>query len=356
MSKLVVLYCPHDSYHDPVIHFISSSLSQHPEKPRRSACLLKAISKIGIHSLVECNREATIEELESIHSKELVHFIINSWNSLFSSSGKENGEIVLDISPFSICRKVQYKPKALHLQAGFFCFDISTPIGKHTARIARISASIAIDAAKRLDTEISEGHITSLIYALCRPPGHHATYNFYGGYCYFNNAALAAQILSKRGRVVVFDVDYHHGNGTQDIFYDRNDVYYISIHGDPEFEYPYHSGGANEIGIGEGIGYNRNFPLPCGIDWREYKPVFEESLALIKNYNPTSIVISLGLDAAEGDPICSFHLKPEDYHLMGCQIRDMKFPVLVIQEGGYSNDEILGSCANSFIKGLMGIV
>jgi len=192
-----------------------------------------------------------------------------------------------------------------------------------------------------------------IIYALCRPPGHHATKNFHGGYCYFNNAALAAEVLSKSGPVVVFDVDYHHGNGTQDIFYERKDVYYISIHADPATDYPFYSGTAQERGTGEGLNYNRNFPLPRGTTWKEYKPIFEEALQVIRNYNPSSLIISLGLDTADGDPISKFHLVPNNYSEMGHLLKQLNIPLLVIQEGGYANEEILGSCASSFIKALM---
>jgi len=153
---------------------------------------------------------------------------------------------------------------------------------------------------------LKEGNKSSQIYALCRPPGHHATQNFFGGYCYFNNAALAAQLLSKNGRVVVFDVDYHHGNGTQDIFYERNDVYYISIHGDPNTEYPFYSGFAEELGKGEGLNFNKNFPLPTGTKWDNYKPIYEQALEIIGKYNPTYIVVSLGLTLRTAIPYANF--------------------------------------------------
>jgi len=350
---LEVMYCPDDYEHDPVTHFISGSLTDHPEKPRRSACLLHTVKSLEGASLTESQREASNEELEQLHSPDLVRFVNTAWQSFFEATLKEDGELLLDMCP-PICKNVQFKPKRIHYQTGYFCFDTSTPIGKNTAKIARKSAAIAIDAATILYNALEKGGEYPLIYALCRPPGHHATRDHYGGYCYFNNVALAAHVLSKRGRVVVLDVDYHHGNGTQDIFYERNDVYYISLHADPEFEYPNYAGAADELGVGAGLYFNKNFPLPVDTDWSNYYPAFLSALNIIQKFNPDTIIISLGLDAADGDPICHFHLKPENYHEMGSILRATGKPILVVQEGGYSANEMLGPCAGNFIKALMG--
>jgi len=304
-------------------------------------------------SLTESQREATNEELEQVHAPELVHFVNTAWQSLFEAT-KDDRELLMDICPL-LCRNVQVKPKLTYFQTGHFCFDTSTPLGKNTAIIARKSAAIAIDAATKLYNALEKGEEFPLIYALCRPPGHHVTRDHYGGYCYFNNVALAAHILSKRGRVVVLDVDYHHGNGTQDIFYDRNDVYYISLHADPEYEYPGYAGAADELGVGAGLNFNKNYPLPKDTDWSSYSPAFMSALSIIQKFDPDTIVISLGLDALDGDPICHFHLKPDNYHEMGTVLRALGKPILVVQEGGYSANETLGPAANNFIKALMGL-
>jgi len=347
----MVYYYPFDSLHDPVLHFTFGTLSEHPEKPRRSSCLLKSVRNLPNTSVTECHREATMEELLQVHSTELIGFVNDSWSSLFKISKKENSEVILDVVP-SLCRDVAFRPVAMYHQVGYFCFDVSTPIGKETARVSRISAATAIDAASQLTSYLKASTEAPIIYAMCRPPGHHATRTHYGGYCYFNNAALAANILTKYGPVAILDVDYHHGNGTQSIFYDRSDVYYISIHGNPEFEYPYYSGAEDEIGVGEGKNFNRNFPLPPGTSWDTYKPSFDQAINLISNFNPTTLVISLGLDAADGDPICTFHLKPGDYREMGNALRNLNKPILVVQEGGYSENEMLGACTESFFQGL----
>uniref|UniRef100_A0A6B2LIW4 Histone deacetylase domain-containing protein n=1 Tax=Arcella intermedia TaxID=1963864 RepID=A0A6B2LIW4_9EUKA len=172
------------------------------------------------------------------------------------------------------------------------------------------------------------------------------------GYCYFNNVALAAQELSKYGKVAVLDVDYHHGNGTQDIFYERDDVLTVSIHADPEFEYPWYSGTTNEIGRNKGTNFNKNIVLPAETDWVLYKPALLEAADILKQFNPKIILVALGLDTAHTDPICCFHLKPEDYIEMGSIIRNIGKPVFVVQEGGYSGEKMLGPCAYSFLKGV----
>jgi len=288
--------------------------------------------------------------LEAVHTKELIKFVSNSWESLRKFRGDDAGEVVPEVFP-PVWRGQSHVSSVFHLQAGLFTYDTATPIGKDTSREARRSAAISIDAAKILAQNPS-----TPIYALCRPPGHHATKDHYGGYCYFNNAALAANILSQNGhKVVVFDIDYHHGNGTQDIFYHRNDVFYISIHGSPDFEYPFFSGGANEVGEGAGLNFNKNFPLPGETAFDTYYPTFGKALEVIKQFSPNYLVVSLGFDAADGDPICSFHLKPNDYYVMGNDFKKLGIPLLIVQEGGYSKNEVLGSVAKSFMEGVLGL-
>eukprot|EP01124_Arcella_intermedia_P020410 TRINITY_DN27886_c0_g1_i1.p1 TRINITY_DN27886_c0_g1~~TRINITY_DN27886_c0_g1_i1.p1 ORF type:complete len:358 (-),score=92.45 TRINITY_DN27886_c0_g1_i1:46-1119(-) len=348
---IVVLFNPRDYEHDPIIHFIDAKLTEHPEKPRRSKFILNSIRN-GFKDItyIECDREATEEELQTVHSGDLIHFINNAWDSWYKFSQNADQELLVNTFP-TLCRGVAHKPHNLHLQTAFYCFDISTPLGKNTARLARISAGMALDAAKKVAQGL-DGPFQQLHYVLCRPPGHHSTHGMYGGYCYFNNIALAAHELSKYGKVAILDVDYHHGNGTQDIFYERDDVMFISIHADPEFEYPWYSGTANEIGVNKGTNFNRNIPLPADTDWSKYKPALLESVELLKKFDPKIILISLGLDTADGDPICVFHLKPQDYLEMGTIIRNIGKPILVIQEGGYSGENVLGPCAASFLKGV----
>jgi acetoin utilization deacetylase AcuC-like enzyme len=304
---------------------------------------------------VSSERLATDEELRRCHDQDLIEFISGCYSSVIRTlypEGLPEGENVewlpdtLAITYFPERSRVKNGP--LHLKAGLYCCDTSTPIMKFTAEEARKAAALAIDAAKRLQTG------EKLIFALCRPPGHHAAPRAYGGFCYYNNAALAADILSKDGKVGILDIDYHHGNGTQEIFYKRNDVYFISLHADPDVDYPYYWGSAEELGEGPGLGFNKNFPLPHGTSFVEYEPHFNEAVSIIRKFDPKNVVVSLGLDAAAGDPICQFLLHPPDYYKMGTAIKSFGKPVLVVQEGGYSADEVLFSCLTAFLRGLSG--
>jgi len=187
---------------------------------------------------------------------------------------------------------------------------------------------------------VSEGARSA--YALCRPPGHHAARSVYGGYCYLNNAALAAQALRDAGsaRVAILDIDYHHGNGTQDIFWARGDVHFTSIHGTPDTEYPYFLGYADETGVGEGAGCTRNFPLPRGTGWDTYAAALEEAMAGLRAFAPDALVVSLGVDAFEHDPISSFRLSSAHFADIGHRIAAAGWPTVLVQEGGYAVDDI----------------
>jgi acetoin utilization deacetylase AcuC-like enzyme len=327
----------------------------HVETSRRADCFFGIAKDIAKpENVVLSEREATVEELESIHDKDMVRYINEAYESFkkFQGDNPDVNPTETEVVPCvvgvgGIAQKCRFKPRTAHLQSGLYCFDYSTPIGQHTATQARKSAALAIDGAK----QILDGK--ELVFSICRPPGHHATFNSYGGYCYFNNVALAAEALKGRGLVVILDIDYHHGNGTQDIFYLRNDVLFISIHADPDFEYPFYSGGADEIGEGDGKGFNINYPLGAGTDYVTYKPVIEEVVEKIKAIGAKTLLISFGADTAKGDPICTFRLVPEDYFDMGVKLRTLNIPTLVIQEGGYADNSILAPIGEALLKGLM---
>ncbi|MCX6732259.1 MAG: histone deacetylase family protein [Candidatus Roizmanbacteria bacterium] len=230
---------------------------------------------------------------------------------------------------------------------GNFSSDMYTPILPSTYKSAFESASIAYSAAQKLQQgKIQKG------YTLCRPPGHHATSSLMGGYCYFNNTAIAANYLSSYGKVAVLDVDLHHGNGTQEIFYQRKDVLTVSIHADPRFKFPYYTGFVNETGEGLGKGFNVNYPLAEKTGDKKYQATLEKALLVIKKYRPTYLVVALGLDTFIEDPIGFFSLTTEYYQKMAETIAHLQVPILIVQEGGY-NTEKLGNNAVSFIKGMI---
>ncbi len=227
-------------------------------------------------------------------------------------------------------------PRGINGAMGYYAFDTGTPIVDGTWEAAVAAAACALDAAGR----VAQGERAD--YALCRPPGHHAGRSVYGGYCFLNNAALAAQRLREHGasRVAIIDVDYHHGNGTQEIFRDRDDVLFVSLHGTPDTEYPYFLGYDDERGVGAGEGFNLNLPLPAGTDWEGYDAAMSVALRAIRAYGADALIVSLGVDAYEGDPISSFRLATARFSLLGERLAGLSKPTALVQEGGYAVEEV----------------
>jgi len=229
---------------------------------------------------------------------------------------------------------------------GRYSMDASTPVAEGTWESAYWAAQTALSG---LDSVLAG---ESAAFALCRPPGHHAGADYMGGYCYLNNAAIAAEAAraAGTGRVAILDVDYHHGNGTQDIFLDRGDVFFASIHADPRTDYPFFWGHADERGIGDGEGATLNLPLPQGTAIREYEAALDRALAAVADFRPELLVCSFGADTFAGDPICSFALETADYGLVARRIGSLCLPTLVVMEGGYAVDA-LGANVGAFLGG-----
>ncbi|MDP3879220.1 MAG: hypothetical protein Q8Q07_02795 [Dehalococcoidales bacterium] len=236
-------------------------------------------------------------------------------------------------------------PRDLPVRAGYYCIDTFTPITSNAYPAAKRAVDCTLTAAKKL----LEGY--HLAYALVRPPGHHAEPSTFGGFCYFNSGAVAAEFLSRYGKVAILDVDYHHGNGQQEIFYERSDVLTISIHGHPRSTYPYFSGFAGEKGRGAGRGYNINIPLPESIDGEYYRSVLGGVLRRVTRFDPRFLLVALGLDTAREDPTGSWSLEARDFESIGQMIGLLRFPTLVVQEGGY-DARVLGINARHFLAGL----
>jgi acetoin utilization deacetylase AcuC-like enzyme len=228
--------------------------------------------------------------------------------------------------------------------------DTGTPIQRDTLDLAWRSACVALTGADML----LDGAMA--VYSLCRPPGHHASAGASGGYCYFNNAALAARRMQRRGghaRVAILDLDIHHGNGTQDIFYADESVLYCSLHGDPEWAYPPHTGYAEETGAGAGVGFTYNQPLPLGADWDHYAAALDRALERIAGFAPRSIILSQGFDTFEGDRWGGFTLRAEHFARIGSRVRSAGASILAVLEGGYEPENIAaGSLA--LLEGLDG--
>jgi acetoin utilization deacetylase AcuC-like enzyme len=233
-------------------------------------------------------------------------------------------------------------PTNFAARMGLFSMDAGTPLTSGTWVAARAGADCALSAAKAV-----AGGARSA-FALTRPPGHHAGADFFGGYCFLNNAALAAQHLRDQGcaRVAVLDIDYHHGNGTQAIFYDRPDVFFASIHGDPHTEYPFYLGYADECGSDAGLGTNLNLPLPRGSDFATWSGALTHALVAIARFDAQALVVSLGVDTFVGDPISGFTLCSDDYLRVGTQIASANLPTVFVFEGGYAVAEVGVNAAN----------
>ncbi len=300
-----------------VIHHIRER--GYVEAPVRVPAILREIEPTGLFVPVEKKRFAEAH-IRTIHDAKLVDFI-----KRMSAALAPDESIYPYIFPI---RNAGRLPDELEMRAGYYEIDTFTPLNGHVYPAAKAAVDCGLTAAECLTTGYR------LAYALVRPPGHHAERRVFGGFCYFNTAAIAADHLSRWGKVAVLDIDYHHGNGTQNIFFERNDVLTVSLHGHPQFAYPYFSGFAEETGLGEGVGFNLNFPLPETISPQRYKLVLGRALRRIVHFKPVFLVVSLGLDTAKGDPTGTWTLKARDFTDLGWMIGSARLPTLVVQEGG----------------------
>ncbi|OIN97859.1 MAG: hypothetical protein AUJ21_00170 [Anaerolineae bacterium CG1_02_58_13] len=251
------------------------------------------------------------------------------------------------LMPATFAAKRDQLPETILGKAGFFLLDLSVPIVEGTYAAALSSTNCALSAAESI-TQSSVSRPPSA-FALCRPPGHHAGREIAGGYCFLNNAAIAAQWLTRFGNVAILDVDYHAGNGTQDVFYNRRDVLTISIHADPAFEYPYYAGYVNETGADDDLGFHHNFPLPAGTDDAAYLPTLDQALALVREFAPAHLVVSAGMDTYEGDPLGRFKITRQGIAEIGRRINALGLPTAITMEGGYNTDA-LGENVAAFLE------
>jgi acetoin utilization deacetylase AcuC-like enzyme len=310
------------------------------ETPVRADSVLERILATGIGPVI-APMDHGRDPITAVHAPDYVDFLETAWRDWVAAGGK--GDAFSGCTPMSdMSRRV---PASIHGRLGYYSFDSSAPITAGTWTAAYAAAQVALTAAELL----ANGEPAA--FALCRPPGHHASRAYFGGYCYLNNAALAAQSLLDGGmrRAAILDVDFHHGNGTQSIFYERSDVLFVSIHGDPNEEYPYFSGHAEETGSGPGAGCNINFPLPPGTGPDRWLEALDAALARIRAYGPEAIVVSLGVDTFEHDPISSFKLRSDDYLRLGAAVRNLHSPTLFAMEGGYALDSIGVNVVNTLV-------
>lgn len=330
-----VYFHPRQLDHKPLYEWAFGEKLSHPETTTRAENILAALATDPESFMVRAPPRLAPSLLGTTHDPRLIE--------LYRAAMKiEEGKTFYP-SVFPKRRETEPDPSDIK-QAGYFCLDSGTPLTSVTWDVAVWSAGCAVEAARAVKAG------ASLSYALCRPPGHHASRDLFGGYCYFNNAALAAGELP--GRVAILDIDFHHGNGTQELFWRDPRVLFISIHGDPREFYPYFSGFASERGDGNGSGSTINLPLPRGCDAQEYLRVLEdEVITELKAFGPDVIVLSAGLDTFVRDPIGAFTLDTADFRRLGERIGAFGKPVVAIQEGGYCTDA-LGANVVALLHGL----
>lgn len=302
------------------------------EMPRRADMILERVRAVGLGPVIAPNDHGRAP-LEAVHAGDYLDFLETAWSAWEAERGGERDALPL-IWPVRSLRNL--RPDHIDGQLGYYALDAGTPITPHSWRSASASANTALTGAAL----IAGGE--QVAFSLCRPPGHHAAGNQFGGYCFLNNAAVAAEWLRDQGsaRVAVLDVDYHHGNGTQAIFYDRPDVLFVSIHADPRHEFPYFLGHADEPGAGAGEGFNMNLPLAWGSDWDTYAQALQAACSRIADYAPDVLVVSLGVDTFEHDPISRFKLTGDAFPRIGARLAALGLPTLFVMEGGYAVEEI----------------
>ena len=281
------------------------------------------------------------ELLEQVHDAGYVEFLRTAWVE-WTALGHTTDMIPTCLPARRMNQRV---PKHVDGKLGYYAFAAESSITNGTWEAARAGASLARSAQRA----VSAGEQAA--FALCRPPGHHASADYFGGYCYLNNAAIAAQGFRNDGaaRVAVLDVDFHHGNGTQDIFYGRDDVFFASLHGDPAQEFPYFAGYADETGVGAGDGYTANYPLAPGTSFETWLSALDDALAQIHHFGPDALVVSLGVDTFESDPISSFLLSSDDFTTYGRRLGQLGLPTVYVMEGGYAVEEIGTNAVNVLV-------
>ena len=327
-----VIYSEEHRLHFPQGEVYGGELVTPFERPSRVEYVLRRLKEVGLTD-IQPPKRLDMKSVRRLHDAGFLEFLETAWDE-WKAAGF-GGEIIGISFP---ARRMQQTrpPRDIDGKAGYYTFAAETAITGGTWAAAKASCAVAQTA----QSLVAKGDRAA--FALCRPPGHHAATDMYGGYCFLNNAAVAAQCFLDQGaeRVAVLDIDFHHGNGTQDIFYDRGDVLFCSLHGRPEDAFPYFLGYKDETGAGAGEGCNANYPLPPGATYEAWGKALEQACRKIKRFGPDALVVSLGVDTFKEDPISFFKLESEDYLACGARIAKLKLPTLFAFEGGYAIEAV----------------
>ncbi|MFH2201999.1 MAG: histone deacetylase family protein [Elusimicrobiota bacterium] len=325
--------------HKPLYEWSFGERLNHPETTKRAESIVAALqADAGRYRFISPSK-LPVSALKSLHHPDLVELYKHAMSLPVGET----------FYPTIFPQRTRTKPNPKRIQhAGYYCFDSGTPLTATTWAAAAWSAACALDAAKYIEKGKSR-----LTYSLCRPPGHHASARLFGGYCYFNNAALAAKQLRQHGRVAIVDIDFHHGNGTQEFFYDDRKILFISLHGDPAKHYPFFSGYASEKGFGDGYGHNLNIPLEDGCGGDEYLRILESVVVpRLFKFKPSALIVSAGFDTYLSDPVGTFSLTTEDFNAVARVLAGLNVPTMIVQEGGYEESS-LGLNVKSFLEGFL---
>ncbi|TMH06685.1 MAG: histone deacetylase family protein [Betaproteobacteria bacterium] len=321
-------HAAHDAKHE----FFRGRLVPAFETPQRAQYVLEALQRSGLGDII-APRDHGLAALQRVHSAAYLRFLQGAWSEWLAQGGE--GEAFPAVWPVRTLRS-DVEPRNFTARLGLYSMDSGTPLTAGSWQAAYDGAQATLTA----QALVAAGERSA--YVLTRPPGHHAGADFFGGYCFVNNAAVAAQACIDQGarRVAILDVDYHHGNGTQAIFYARADVFFASLHGDPLTEYPFFLGHADEEGEGEGRGFNANFPLAAGSSNDAWFAALDAALARLRDYGPEMLIVSLGVDTYGGDPISHFALDEPEFARLGRELAALRRPTLFVQEGGYATEAI----------------
>lgn len=329
-------FSDHQSSHTPARELQNGALVPHAESQARVDAILDVLP----------DRQSPMDFGESpilaVHDSGYVDFLKRAHKD-WVAAGRP-GDAFPYVFPIRGRRPLNLN--RIDAELGQYCYDCGTPVAAGTwtavywnAQTALTGLDAVLDGAKR-------------VFAFCRPPGHHAGRDYMGGYSYLNNVAIAVEQARKSGasKVAVLDVDYHHGNGTQDIFYTRSDVLTVSLHADPATDYPFYWGHADEAGEGRGNGYNLNLPMPRGTKWPAYRAKLVEAIEQVQAFAPDLLIVPYGADTYAGDPISFFDIETADYTTMSSLIAALDLPTLICMEGGYAVDA-LGANVQAFLRG-----